>query len=57
MVMRLYNWEPLTLDHHAVNFGGFRHCGRGDKMISICHVLSNDHIFEGLSDLTGERPL
>ena len=57
MVMWLYDWEPLTLDHHAVNFGGFRHCGRRDKMISICHVISKDHMFEGLSDLTGESPL
>ena len=44
------------LGHHVTNFGGFRHCVRGNKMISICHVISRDHVFKGLSDFIGESP-
>ena len=57
MVLRLYDWEPLTLGLYANNFGGFRYCGRGDKMILICHVSSKDHMFKGLLDFIGEIPL
>ena len=32
--------SPLT-----VNFGGFRTCQRGDRMFSICHVISKYHDF------------
>ena len=37
MVMWLYDREPLTLGHHAANFGGFIHWGR-DKTFSIGQV-------------------
>ena len=57
MVKRLYVWEPITLRHHAANFDGFGHCGRGHKSSPICHVISKDHVFKGLSDVIGRRPL
>ena len=40
---------PLTLDHHAANFGGFRPCGSGDK--TFFHMISKDHMFKGLCDM------
>ena len=46
-----------TLDHHVANFGGFRNFGRGDKRFSICHIISKDHVFKGLSDAIGESRL
>ena len=48
---------PLTLGYYAANFGGFRHCGRGDKMLLISHVISNDHMFKGLREFIGGSPL
>ena len=54
--MWLYGWEPLTLATHAANFGGFRHCGSGDKIFLICHVISKDHLFKGLRDIMGGNP-
>ena len=56
MVMQLDDWEALTLGHHTVNFGGFRHYGRVDKMFLICHVISNEHLL-GLSNFIGVSPL
>ena len=35
------------------NFGDFRHSGRGDKTFSIYHVISNSHVFKGLSEFIG----
>ena len=55
--MRLYDWELLTLGHHTVSFGGFKHSDRGDKMFPICHLISKDHMFKGLSDFTGGNSL
>ena len=44
--MWLYGWEPLTVSHHADNFDGFNHCGSGDNVFLICHVISKDHVFK-----------
>ena len=52
----LYDWEPLTIGNHATNFAGLRHCGRGDNMMSICHVISKDNMFKGLPDFIGKTP-
>ena len=50
MVLWLYAWEPLTLGHHAANFGGLRDCGSADKTLSNCHMISKDHMFKGLKE-------
>ena len=44
---RLILWlrDPDPRSALTVNFDGFRNCGRGDNMFSICHVISKDHIF------------
>ena len=47
----------MTQGHHAANFGGFTHCDWRDKMLSIYHVISKDHVFKALSDLIGESLL
>ena len=44
MVMWLYGLETLILGHHAANFGGFRHCGSGDKTFLIFHEISKGYI-------------
>ena len=42
----------LTLNHQAANFGGFRHCGSGNKKFLICHVISKYHVFMILRNLS-----
>ena len=45
MVMCFYGWEPLTLGSHVANFGGFRHCGNGDKTSLICkRYIKRPHV-------------
>ena len=52
MFMRVYH-----VGHHDAKFGGFRYCGRGDKMFLICYMISKDHVFKGLPDFVGRTPL
>ena len=28
-------WEPFSVSHHPVKFGGHRHCGSGDMMFLV----------------------
>ena len=57
MEMSLYDWKHLTLDLHAANYGGIRHCGSGDKIFCICHLSSKNHVFKRLCDFMGGRSL
>ena len=57
MIMWLYGYEPITLGHHAVNFGGFRQYGSGDNTFLICHMNSKEHVFKGFCDFMGQSPL
>ena len=56
MVLWLYGWESRTLGHYAANFGGYRHCHSGDKMLLNCHVISEDYAFKGLFVVMGGSP-
>ena len=35
------------VNHNAAKFSDHRHCGSGDIMVSICHVISKDHFIKG----------
>ena len=48
MVIRLCDWEALTIGHQTADFGRVGHCGRGDKTFLICHVISKKCVFKGL---------
>ena len=57
MVMCFYGWEPLTLGYHVANFGGFRHCGNGDKTSLICkRDIKRPHVQTAMW-LYGWKPL
>ena len=56
MIMRLYDWEPLTLGHHAANFFGFRHCGREDKNFQFVTLSQKTTYLEGCQTLKIETP-
>ena len=55
--MGLYESKPLKVSHDPAKFGGDKHCGRGDIMILICHVISQDHVTLGSCDFMGRSPL
>ena len=33
----------LKLSIHPAKFDDHRHCGSGDKMVLVCHVILQDH--------------
>ena len=49
--MKLHCWEPLMMNHHATKIGGHRHCGSGDIMILVCHMILQDHVIKCCSSL------
>ena len=55
----MFKWscEFTTLGHHTTSFGGFKHCGRGDKTFSISHLILIDDMFKVLSDFIGGSSL
>ena len=50
-------WEPLMVSYHPAKFGGNRHFGSEDVMVSICHVISQDHVIQASCDFIGGEPL
>ena len=32
----------LKVAHHPFNFDGHRHCGTGDIIVLVCHVISQN---------------
>ena len=47
-VMSLYGQKPPNVNHHPTKFCGFRHCGHGDIMILVCHVILEDHVIKAV---------
>ena len=37
----------MKLSYHLAKFGSHRHCGSGDIMILVYHVISQDHKIKG----------
>ena len=40
----LYDKELVKVYHHFGKFGAHRHCGGGDIMVLVCHVILQDHL-------------
>ena len=55
--MGLNEKEPLKVSHHPVKFGGHWHCGSGDTMVLVCHVILQDHVTKGSNNYMGRSPL
>ena len=51
--MRHYRQEPIKVSCHLAKFGGYRHCGSGDKMMLVCHVTLQDQVITGSRDFMG----
>ena len=37
--------------YHSVKFGGHRHSDSGDMVVSVCHVISQDHVTKESCDI------
>ena len=48
--------EPLKVCCHPAKFSGLRHCGSGDIMALVCHVILDDHVIKGLCNFKDESP-
>ena len=44
------------VSHQPAKFGGHRHCGSGDIMVLVCHVISQHHVIKRSYDFMGRNP-
>ena len=42
-------------NHYSTKHGDHRHCGSGEIMVLVSHVISQDLVIEGSSDFMGEN--
>ena len=42
------------VNHTPAKFGGHRHLGSGD-MLSVCHVISQDHVTKKYTNIIDRR--
>ena len=45
-IMKLLNDFVDGVCHHLTEFGDQRHCGSGDKLVSVCHVISQEFVIK-----------
>ena len=45
-----YTYEGLKVNHHSAKFDGHRHCGSGNIMALVHHVISQDHVIKHSCD-------
>ena len=55
-VEELYGWEPLKVSHHSPEIGGQCHCGSGNIIVLVCHVISQDQMIIGPCDFMNRSP-
>ena len=48
--------EPLIESHTSAKLGSERHLGSGDIMVLVCHVISQNHVAKGVSNITDMSP-
>ena len=54
--LSLYGWETLIVGYYNTNHGGYRHCGSEDRIVFVCHVISEDHEVKSFILLYGLEP-
>ena len=47
----------MKVSRHSARFGGHRHCGSGDRLVLVCHVISENHVIKGSCDFKSRSPL
>ena len=43
--------------YHPTKFGDHRHCGNGDMMVLVCHMILQDQVMKRSCDFMGRRPI
>ena len=47
VIKALYDFMVcLKVPHHLTKVRGHKHCGRGDIMVYVSHVISQDHVIK-----------
>ena len=46
----------MKVSYHSAKFGGHMHCGSGNIMVLVGHVILQDHVIKGSSDFIGTSP-
>ena len=44
------------VSHLLAKFSCDRHCGSGDIIVSVCHVILQNHMIKGSNDFMGGSP-
>ena len=52
--MRLYGQESLKVSYQPAKFGGDKHFGSEDIMVSVSLVILEDHVIKGSCDYVQE---
>ena len=47
---------PMKASYHSAKFGGHQHCGSGDIVVLVCHVILQDHMINGSCDFMSRSP-
>ena len=45
------------VSQHPANFGSHEHCGSEGIMVSVCHMILQDHVTKESGNFMGRRPL
>ena len=51
-----FQLKCLEVSHHPAKFGSQRHCGGGDAIVLVCHVISQDNGIKSSCDLQLKTP-
>ena len=43
----------VKVSHHLHKFCGHRYCGSGEIMVLVCHVILEEHVIKGWSNIMG----
>ena len=54
--MRLYGQESLKVSYQPAKFGGDKHFGSEDIMVSVSLVILEDHVIKGSCDFMCKSP-
>ena len=46
----------MKISYHHAKFGSDKHCGSGDIMILVCHVISHKQVIKGSCNFISRSP-
>ena len=52
----MQHMEPIKIGYYPLKFGSLRLSDNGDIMVSVCHVILQDHEMKWSSDFIDRSP-